>query len=506
MSPINAASAALIAFAAAAACPVSGVAQGMPPMVMGAPPTRDSLSAPSPLLLMSAMRTASGTAWEPDAAPMGMAMGTIASMNAWNFQADGMAFVQYDRQFSKRGASQLGSLNWLMGSASRLNHSDRIQFRAMLSADPLTVTPRGYPLLLQTGEVYHNQPIHDRQHPHDLFMEIGALYERTVSRSAGVSLYAAPVGEPATGPVAYPHRASARDNPFAPLGHHWQDATHISFGVATVGVFTNKARLEGSIFNGREPDEIRTNFDFRGAHLDSYSGRLTVNPAASWSILGSYVYLRNPESVFAQTSSGQLVKVSDRDVPAISADLEPVAPRGHVIVAAGTAPSQLPITSLHRMAFSASDSKLLSGDRSLSSTAIFARQKHAYDQRWAVSTLLEESFAFSARSSIFSRAELVQKTAGDLDVPPPPTPTFSVPGSVLPDYQSRRFNIGEFTLGATRGVATVPGFGISLGMLATANMVPPGLWGLYGTRMPLGTAAFLVIRPASKPPASMQGM
>ena len=32
------------------------------------------------------------------------------------------------------------------------------------------------------------------------------------------------------------HRPSAADDPFAPLGHHWQDATHEAFGVVTTGL------------------------------------------------------------------------------------------------------------------------------------------------------------------------------------------------------------------------------------------------------------------------------
>jgi hypothetical protein len=389
-----------------------------------------------------------------------------------------------------------------MGSATRSGTRDRLQLRTMLSADPLTVSPKGYPLLLQTGEVYQRQPIHDRQHPHDLFMEVAALYERALSKSAGLSLYLAPVGEPATGPVAYPHRQSARDDPFAPLGHHWQDATHISFGVATLGLFTTKAKLEGSIFNGREPNEVRTNFDYKGAHLDSYAGRLTFNPGANWNASASYAFLHNPEPVFAQTASGQLIEVSDRGIET-QQSLEPSAPRGHLIVAAGTPASALPSTSLHRMTFVATHVAPFGGGGSWSTTALFGKQKHNYDPRWAASALLEQTFVTAGGSSLFSRAELVQKTAGDLSVPPPPTPTFSVPGSVVPDYQSRRYNVSELTIGGVRSIARVSRLGIDAGALFTANLIPAGLWPIYGTRTPLGAAVYLVFRPRAGHSASM---
>src|SRR5881409_1114222 len=144
--------------------------------------------------------------------------------------------------------------------------------------------------------------LHDRQHPHDVFMELATLYERPVARNLGLSLYLAPVGEPAVGPVAFPHRPSAADDPLAPISHNWQDGTHITFGVVTAGVFTRHVKLEASWFNGREPDEIRTNFDYAGRRLDSYSARLTVNPGPRWSLSTWYAYLKSPEGLHPDES------------------------------------------------------------------------------------------------------------------------------------------------------------------------------------------------------------
>src|SRR5213593_4131529 len=168
--------------------------------------------------------------------------------------------------------------------------------------EPWTIGARGYPLLLQSGESYGGTPLHDRQHPHDLFMELAALYERPVGRDLGLSVYLAPVGEPAVGPVAFPHRPSAADDPLAPISHHWQDGTHITFGVVTAGVFTRDVKLEASWFNGREPDENRTDFDYAGRRLDSYSGRLTVNPGPRWSFSAWYAYLKSPEGLHPDES------------------------------------------------------------------------------------------------------------------------------------------------------------------------------------------------------------
>src|SRR2546425_8471683 len=137
-------------------------------------------------------------------------------------------------------------------------------------------------------------------------MELAAVYERTVARNLAVSLYAARVGEPAVGPAAFPHRPSAVDDPLAPIGHHWQDGTHITFGVLTAGVFTRTTKLEASIFNGREPDEHRTDFDYAGRALGSYSARLSVNPGTRWSLSGWYAYLKSPQALHPEESLHRL--------------------------------------------------------------------------------------------------------------------------------------------------------------------------------------------------------
>jgi hypothetical protein len=163
----------------------------------------------------------------------------------------------------------------------------------MVSLDPATVTNRGYPLLLQSGETYNDQPLVDRQHPHDFWMELAVMYERALTRGVGIAAYIAPAGEPALGPVAFMHRPSAMDNPIAPLGHHWQDATHISFGVITAGVFGHHWKLEGSVFNGREPDAERWGFD--RIRLDSYSGRFSAHLDSNWTLAVGHGYLKSPE-------------------------------------------------------------------------------------------------------------------------------------------------------------------------------------------------------------------
>ncbi|MGH7593315.1 MAG: hypothetical protein ACRELE_05625, partial [Gemmatimonadales bacterium] len=242
-------------------------------------------------------RVGSGTSWVPDASAPREYQRMAGS---WMLMAHGAVDLYYDGQGSSRGDTQIGSANWVMGMAMRQLAGGLLQLDGMFSAEPFTVGGRGYPLLLQSGESYQGQALHDRQHPHDLFMELAVTYEHKVADGLAISLYAAPVGEPALGPVAFMHRPSAQSDVFAPISHHWQDATHVSFGVATVGIYSRTAKLEGSVFNGREPDENRYDFDFRP--FDSWSARVALNPGREWSLNASYGFLKSPEGLRPEES------------------------------------------------------------------------------------------------------------------------------------------------------------------------------------------------------------
>ncbi len=219
---------------------------------------------------------------------------TITHSDRWMIMAHGNIFIRYTNQGGKRGSDQLSIPNWLMASAQRdffENHS--VTFRGMLSFDRLLMGGNGYPLLLQSGETWNGKPLVDRQHPHDLFAEVSTTYQYSLDEKTDATIYLAYPGEPALGPPAFMHRPAAQFNPDAPIGHHWQDATHISFGVASAGFVIGPMKLEGSVFNGREPDENRYNFD--SPRFDSYSSRVTYNPSEIISLQMSYGFLRNPE-------------------------------------------------------------------------------------------------------------------------------------------------------------------------------------------------------------------
>jgi hypothetical protein len=376
-------------------------------------------------------REGSGTAWQPDSTPM-HAKGFM--LDGWDLMAHGIAFGGYDYQGSRRGGGQVFSNNWAMLMAQHEFLGGEFGARLMMSLEPWTDGGRGYPLLLQSGEAYHGVPNHDRQHPHDLFMELAATYNRSITKDLGFELYGGAVGEPALGPVAAPHRESAAADPFAPLGHHWMDSTHVTFGVVTAGVFTRNVKLEASWFNGREPDANRWNFDFR--RMDSYSTRLSVNPMRDLSLQISYGFLKSPEQ------------------------LEPTI-------------------STHRVTASATYDRRLASGGNWATTAAWGRNIASMGQP-TDGLLLESNLDLDGRNVLFGRAEYVRKTGADLDVPEA--------GAV--------YNLGAIGFGYLRNFKLLRAFEIAPGAMVTVNLIDGRLNGAYHSQMPVGVAAFIRLRPA----------
>lgn len=381
-------------------------------------------------------RTGSGTSWLPDASPMHAAHKMVGD---WSLMLHGVGVLQYDWQGGTRGSNQVGLVNWAMAMATRSFGGGQLQLRSMLSVEPWTIGGRGYPLLLQSGESYKGEPLHDRQHPHDLFMELAVLYDRPMASNLAVSLYLAPVGEPALGPVAFPHRPSAFGDPLAPISHHWQDGTHITFGVLTAGVFTRSVKLEGSWFNGREPDENRTNFDYAGRRLDSYSGRLSINPAPNWALAAWYAYLKSPEEL-------------------------------------------RPDESLHRIGAALLTSKPMGKDGNWSTALIYGANDMLGAGGLQSSLVLESTLEPDGMNSFFGRAEYVRKSAEELVITGVPPTT--------------AYNISAVALGYARTVGTFKGLHFAVGVRGSMNFVPATLEASYGSRTPSGLAVYFRMRPA----------
>jgi len=301
----------------------------------------------------------SGTSWLPAVAPM---RGFHFQASDWSVMVHGSVFGQFIQEFGPRGNYQLGSINWVMGDASRPLAGGAFHGRMMASAEYFTLTRAGYPQLLQVSQPYRGGTVTDRMHPHELFSEVAVMYDRPIGTGWRWSVYLAAVGEPALGPVAYLHRPSAANDPTVPLGHHTQDVTHESFGVATLGVFTRKVHLEASVFNGAHPNEVRTNFDYAGARFNSFAARVTVNPNERWSVAASAAY---------------------------------IDPREH--------------EPLHRLELSA-----LHVAGGWSTSFVWAANVPTDTRRVLNTALIETNIELDARNAIFGRAEYVTRTAEEL--------------------------------------------------------------------------------------------
>jgi hypothetical protein len=267
----------------------------MPGMQQGGGKSSHSVSPQAPTTFIDQIlaHDTAGTSAVPGSTPSYMLM---AQRGSWMLMFHGDAFINSQQQSGPRGGDKVFGTSWLMPMAQRSLGPGTFTARLMLSLDPATITNRRYPELFQIGETAYGNPIVDGQHPHDFFMELAFLYDVKLGEKTLLSFYVAPVGDPAFGPEAFAHRPSASEDPLAPLGHHLQDSTHISDDVLTLGLTYKVVRVEASAFHGREPDEFR--WDIDAGAINSWSARLTVNPASNWSGQYSIGRLKSPEQLF----------------------------------------------------------------------------------------------------------------------------------------------------------------------------------------------------------------
>lgn len=382
-------------------------------------------------------RNGSGTAWGPDAGAM---YGYMLHTKGWMFMFHGDAFVRYNKQDltdkGSRGDGKFDAPNMLMAMGQKkIGAHGLFHFNTMFSLDAPIAGGSGYPLLFQTGESWSGRPLVDRQHPHDLFSELSISYAYALSQKADVFAYVGYPGEPALGPVVFMHRQSGMFNPDAPIGHHWVDATHITFGVATFGFRYGKVKLEGSSFTGREPDENRYNFD--KPRFDSWSARLSFNPTANWALQVSHGFIKSPEAL-------------------------------------------LPLEDLHRTTASASYSYPIAKGKYFDATALWGLNKQA-GESGSNSALLEANLKLK-RLDIYMRYEWVQKSGEEL---------------MLDEHlygAHTMYPINAITIGSGYDVARIGNLRFSPGAQLSMYHADAALDALYG-KNPLAGEIYLHIYP-----------
>ena len=378
-------------------------------------------------------REGSGTSWIPDSSPM---YGRMFMFGENMLMLHGAIFPRYTNVSTRRGDDRIDAPNWFMGMFSRpLWNNAQFGSRLMMSLDPLTEQGRGYPLLFQTGESWNGEPLHDRQHPHDLFDELSFSLSQKFEHDLSAYVYFGYPGEPALGPPTFMHRPSAMDDPDAPIGHHWQDSTHITFGVATGGLQWRDLKIEGSIFTGREPDEDR--YDFDRPRFDSYSGRLSWNPTRNLALQVSYGYIKSPEETD-------------------------------------------PNTNIHRTTASAIYNLPLGHDNNWSNTFVWG-QNNATKEGKTQSFLIESNYQ-RGRDTVYFRWEHVGKSGHEL---------------VLNEAADTRiFPVAGYTLGYVRDLSHGNGLDIGLGTQFTINNRPDTLDRYYGDDLGYAFEFFLRVRPS----------
>jgi hypothetical protein len=368
----------------------------------------------------------------------------------WHLMQDGVAFFTLNDQGGPRGGRDYNVQNWWMGMARRPLGGGALQFNVMLSLEPATTGKDGYREILQAGETLNGLPLIDRQHPHEFLMQAAAVWRRPLPGGSALTLAAAPVGEPALGPVAFMHRASAAENPTAALAHHTLDSTHIAMGVLTAALDRGPFQIETSIFNGREPDENRWDLMDPGA-LDSWSVRGWYRPAATWSFQVSHARLREPEA------------------------LEPGTVRRTTASASWTT-------------------------RSSAATLIFGRNdKETADYN----AVLAEATHALGPASLYGRYEAVDvetdllrfgsHDTGKLKRPPSLLRSAGTTGHVIDDL-NRIDAVQALTLGALLNVGRWGGWTLGAGGDVTGYRVPAALQPTHGRR-PVSFHLFLRLRP-----------
>jgi hypothetical protein len=385
---------------------------------------------------MFLMNLASGTSVNAAAWPMPMVMTHFGS---WNTMFMGVGFLVDTQQSGPRGGDKLYSPNWVMASAEhRVGARGAFQTDIMLSLDPATITGERYPLLFQTGETAYGKAIVDGQHPHNFIMSLGFHYAYQLSENTTLSAYFAPVGDPALGPVAFPHRASAMELPEAPISHHWQDSTHIADEVVTVGITHKKVRLEASGFYGSEPGENR--WIIQTGPINSWATRLWFFPTKNWAAQVSVGRIVHPEALDA----GDQVRAT--------ASLQYIKP--------------------------------MPGG-SWASTFVWGRNHNTATLRNLNSYLVESVLPVARKNFITGRVELVDKDelfAGQSDIE-----------QRLDRLYGSTFRVGAYTLGYTRDVALFRFVETGVGANFTSYSLPDAIKPYYGSH-PLGGNIFVRFR------------
>lgn len=435
----------VLAVCAVLSWPTAGLAQEPQPPPPS-PGIHEHVAVTAPLLTPT--QETSGTSWQPAVSPM---YGVHRPWRGWDLRLNGVVFVEglYEPQARHRtggdGTWQMVSVNWAMVTARRSLGDGRFGIRTMFSAEPWTVPGCGSLSYLSTGEVCERDTVHDRQQQHDFLMELAADYDRSLRGDWRWQVYGGLAGEPALGPPAYSHRASALGNPFAPITHHWLDSTQVTFGLVTVGVHNRRWKAEASVFNGREPDDSRADVDL-GA-FDSAAARVSFLATERLALQVSAARLREARSDLVLRSPDPVIRVT-----ASAAYHKPLGENG---IWATT------------LAYGANHAHEVTANGLLDATT--------------GAGLVESSVTWSGRHTLFGRGEVG-----------------GMPGHHLHahEYATELFPVGKVQIGYVRHLRAAKGLVPGIGGTAALSFLPPALAPRYDGRVAPSFAVFVNVQAA----------
>jgi hypothetical protein len=307
-----------------------------------------------------------------------------------------------------------------------------------------TYPRHGYPELLQVGEERGDgSPYIDAQHPHS-----SPIMGLTLSDTMGLAddrslkLSFAPRGESTDGPVAYVHRAAARDMPDAPLGHHvGQDAGHISSTVLAAQLSVKAWIIEASAYNGDEPEPTHVNLPL--GPLNSGALRLIYAITPSHRVMGSAAEVKQMDPAFPGMTSATRLSASLYDRFPLSGAW--TVDHDFVVGSISWHPAGATLTSF-----------------------------------------LDEVTATSGQSDIWGRLEIVQRLGSELALPDTPAMVAS---------QDKRW-VSALTVGYTYWAARSHGLELGIGTSLTADAIPAAWANAYGSQVPLTGRIIIQVRGA----------
>lgn len=221
--------------------------------------------------------------------------GRYTNIGSWEFYGYGVVNGIFDHQTGLAKDHKVFSTNSFLAVLERQFCASSFSLRTIFSLEPATIGPCGYPLLFSTAGSADGVTVLVNRFPaHELFSELSASCCAYWGSDTCAYGYFGLPGSPALGPL-FTQRIAAFYLPEGPISWQEINSTDICFGVGTLGIKVHNFGLEGSIFNGRQPDE--DHWRFETPRFDSFCTRIYCYPICNIITQISWGFLKSPEEL-----------------------------------------------------------------------------------------------------------------------------------------------------------------------------------------------------------------